>query len=117
VPPVPPPDIQRQRCSIVTPYCFRLYVAGQTARTEAAVRDLRWLCESALPGQYELEIIDVVERPDLAENEGILIAPTVVRLRPLPERWAFGDLSDRDRTASALGVPLMEETGLSGERR
>ncbi|MEQ4204777.1 circadian clock KaiB family protein [Actinopolymorpha sp. B17G11] len=101
----------------MTPYSFRLYVAGQTERTEAAVRDLRWLCESALPGRYELEIIDVVERPDLAESEGILIAPTVVRLMPLPQRWAFGDLSDRHRTAAALGFPVMEEAGSGGDRR
>jgi circadian clock protein KaiB len=89
----------------MSPYSFRLYVAGQTERTEAAVRDLRKLCESQLHGQYELEVIDVVERPDLAEAEGILIAPTVVRLQPSPPRWAFGDLSDPDRTAAALGLP------------
>ncbi len=90
----------------MSPYSFKLYVAGQTERTEAAVRDLHRLCESQLHGRYELEVIDVVERPDLAEAEGILIAPTVVRCEPPPPRWAFGDLSNRDRTAAALGLPL-----------
>ena len=114
------PDFERpQRFSVVTSnsYSFRLYVAGQTERTEAAVRDLRTLCESELQGRYDLEIIDVIERPDLAESEGILVAPTVVRLEPQPERWAFGDLSDRRRTAAALGLPDLERTGLSGDRR
>jgi circadian clock protein KaiB len=101
----------------VTAYVFRLYVAGPTERTEAAVRDLHQLCESTLPGHYEIEIIDVVERPDLAEREGILIAPTVVRLAPPPSRWAFGDLSDRERTAVALGLPVMEGSGKGGEGR
>jgi circadian clock protein KaiB len=87
------------------PYRFRLYVAGKTELTRTVLAGLRSLCESRLQGGYELDVIDVLERPDLAEVEGILIAPTVVRLSPLPQHRVYGDLSDRDRAVSALGLP------------
>ncbi len=86
-------------------YRFRVYVAGQTQRTQAALANLRWVCEDRLAGDFELEIIDVVERPDLAETDGILIAPTVLRLAPWPPRRVYGDLSDHDRMVAALGLP------------
>jgi circadian clock protein KaiB len=86
-------------------YSFRLYVAGQTERSQAAVANLRSLCESMVPGRYELEVVDAAERPDVASEERILATPTVVRLAPLPQRRVIGDLSDHSRTAAALGLP------------
>ena len=86
-------------------YSFRLYVAGQTARSQAAEANLRALCESRLPGGYELEVVDATEQPGLAEQERILATPTVVRLAPLPKRRVIGDLSDHQRAAYALGLP------------
>ena len=68
--------------------------------------NLRALCESRLPGSYELEVIDTAERPGLAEEQRILATPTVVRLAPLPQRRVIGDLSDHHRAAYALGLPL-----------
>lgn len=94
----------------MTEYSFRLYVAGQTERSEAAVANLRLLCESTVPGRYELEVVDAAERPDAAAEERILATPTVVRLAPLPQRRVIGDLSDHGRTAAALGLP---DTGAS----
>jgi circadian clock protein KaiB len=85
-------------------FSFRLYVAGQTDRSQAAVANLRFLCESRLSIQYEVEIIDAAERPDLAEEGQILATPTVVRLAPLPQLRVIGDLSDHDRAAAALGL-------------
>jgi circadian clock protein KaiB len=85
---------------------FRLYVTGHSERSQMAEANLRTICENHLRGRYELEVIDALERPDLAETERILATPTVIRLLPLPERRVIGDLSHRDRTASALGIAV-----------
>ncbi|MER5391760.1 circadian clock KaiB family protein [Saccharopolyspora sp. NPDC002686] len=90
-------------------------MAGQTERSQAAVANLRLLCESMVPGRYELEVIDAAERPDVAAEERILATPTVVRLAPLPQRRVIGDLSDHSRAAAALGLP--EADALPSERR
>ncbi len=86
-------------------YSFRLYVAGQTERSQAAEANLRALCESRVSGGYELEVVDATEQPGLAEEQRILATPTVVRLAPLPQRRVIGDLSDHQRAAYALGLP------------
>jgi len=86
-------------------YSFRLYIGGQTVRSEAAVVNLRHLCEAHLPGRYEIEVIDTVERPDLAEEARILATPTVVRVGPRPQLRVIGDLSDHGRAAAVLGLP------------
>jgi circadian clock protein KaiB len=86
-------------------YSFRLYVAGETQRSHAAVVNLQSLCDYRLSGRYELEVIDVTELPARAEEDHILATPTVLRLAPLPQRRVTGDLSDLTRTAAALGLP------------
>jgi circadian clock protein KaiB len=88
----------------VTDYSFRLYVAGRTARSKAAVSNLRFLCECHLASRYEIEVIDAIERPDLAEEARILATPTVVRLEPAPQLRVIGDLSDHGRAADILGL-------------
>ncbi len=100
-------------------YSFRLYVAGQTERSQAAEVNLRALCEARVPGGYELEVIDAAEQPAQAEQERILATPTVVRLAPLPQRRVIGDLSDERRAASALGLPEVAQPrgeGMSDDR-
>ena len=96
-------------------FSFRLYVAGHTGRSQAALANLRFLCESRLSSRYEVEIIDATERPDLAEEGRILATPTVVRIAPLPQRRVIGDLSEHDRAADALG--LSDPGELPSERR
>lgn len=91
--------------SRVTVYSFRLFVVGQTERSREAVANLRFVCESRVPGRYEIEVVDAAERPDLAGEERILATPTVVRLAPLPQQRVIGDLSDHGRTTAALGLP------------
>ncbi|MGH3309644.1 MAG: circadian clock KaiB family protein [Streptomyces sp.] len=86
-------------------YAFRLYVAGQSERSSAAEANLRALAGARLPGGYELEVVDVVAQPGLAEEQRILATPTVVRLMPLPQLRVIGDLSDPPRVANALGLP------------
>jgi circadian clock protein KaiB len=97
-------------------FSFRLYVAGQTERSRAAVLNLRHLCESHLSGRYVVEVIDATERPDLAEEGRILATPTVVRLAPLPQRRVIGDLSDHVRAAAVLGLSDPDDE-LPSERR
>jgi circadian clock protein KaiB len=85
-------------------YVLRLYVTGQTPRTERAIANLRHICEHELAGSYEIEIIDVLERPQLAEDEKILATPTLVRLLPPPLRRVIGDLSESSKVL--LGLDL-----------
>ncbi|MFI8993871.1 circadian clock KaiB family protein [Streptomyces sp. NPDC053542] len=89
----------------MTTYSFRLFIAGQTVRSQEAVANLRLLCDSRLRHQYDLQIVDAIQRPELAEEGRILATPTVIRLSPSPQRRVIGDLSDHHRTALALGLP------------
>jgi circadian clock protein KaiB len=81
---------------------LRLYVAGQTPRSLAALYNLKRLCEEYLPGRYRLEVIDLVENPKLARDDQILAIPTLVRKLPDPIRKIIGDLSDTERTLVGL---------------
>ncbi|MFO1128640.1 MAG: circadian clock protein KaiB [Rhodospirillales bacterium] len=87
-------------------YVLKLYIAGRTTRTEQAIAGLRDICNHELGGAYELAVIDVLERPQLAENERILATPTLVRELPLPLRRVVGDLSDRDRVLVGLDLAI-----------
>lgn len=85
-------------------YLLKLYVTGSTPRAEQAIGNLRRICEEELRGEYELEIIDVLENPQLAEDEKILATPTLIKSLPLPLRRVIGDLSDRDKVLLGLDV-------------
>jgi circadian clock protein KaiB len=89
----------------VADYSFKVYITGETARSSAAVANLRALCEARVAGLYELEVVDVLERPDLAEDDRIIATPAVIRLAPLPRRRVIGDLSDPSLAATALDFP------------
>lgn len=78
---------------------LRLYVAGQTSRSIAALANLKRICEANLQGRYRIEVIDLLEHPQLARGDQILAVPTLVRKLPEPIRKLVGDLSD---TESAL---------------
>lgn len=90
-------------------FAFRLYVAGPSRRAEAAVSNLRFLCESRVPGCYEIEVVDALERPERAEDDRILATPTVLRLEPSPQLRMIGDLSDHGHAAAVLGLPERDE--------
>lgn len=83
---------------------LRLYVAGQTARSLAAMRNLKKLCEEHLPGRYQIEVIDLIANPRLAKDHQIIAIPTLVRQLPDPVRKIIGDLSDTERTLVGLDV-------------
>lgn len=85
-------------------YVLRLYVAGATPRSQQAIANLARLCSEELEGRYTLEVIDVFQRPQLAVDEQIIAAPTLVRLLPEPVARVVGDLSDR--TSVLVGLDL-----------
>lgn len=83
-----------------------LYVAGRTPRAERALANLQRIVEHELHMPFELDIIDVLERPDLAEDALILATPTLVKESPLPGRRLIGDLSDTHRVMAGLHLPM-----------
>lgn len=85
-------------------YDLRLYVAGQTARSLAAVANLRKICKEHLAGRYRIKVIDLLEHPQLARGDQILALPTLVRRLPEPIRKLVGDLSDTDRALVGLDL-------------
>jgi circadian clock protein KaiB len=86
-------------------YALTLFVTGQSVRSERAVANLRRICQR-LGDRCELTIVDVLERPELAERDKVLATPTVVRTRPLPRRRIIGDLSDEGKVVLELDLPL-----------
>jgi circadian clock protein KaiB len=83
---------------------LRLYVAGQTPKSLAALSNLKRICEEHLDGEYELEVIDLMKNPQLAQGDQILAIPTLVRSLPTPIRKIIGDLSNVDRVLVGLDV-------------
>lgn len=83
---------------------FRLYIAGQTPRSVAAVDNLEDLCRRYLPGKYGIDVIDLVQHPELARVDQIVAIPTLVRKRPGPVRRVIGDLSDTERVLGCLQI-------------
>lgn len=88
-------------------YRLRLIVAGSTERSRRTIANLQHLCEEHLSGQVDLEIIDIYQQPELAQQYQVIAAPTLVKLLPLPVRRIIGDLSREDRVLRGLEiVPL-----------
>jgi len=85
-------------------YNLRLYVAGQTPKSLAAISNLKKICEEHLAGMYTIEVIDLLERPQLAAGDQILAVPTLVRRLPPPIKRIIGDLSDSDRVLVGLDI-------------
>jgi circadian clock protein KaiB len=83
---------------------LRLYIAGQTARSITALANLKRICEEHLEGRYRIEVIDLLERPQLARGDQILALPTLVRKLPKPIRKLIGDLSDTERALVGLDL-------------
>ncbi len=92
---------------------LKLYVTGKTPRSERAIANLRRICQEDLQDQYELSIIDVLERPQLAEEEKILATPTLTKELPPPLRKIIGDLSDIEKVL--LGLDLQSRTDEGGD--
>lgn len=85
-------------------FLLKLYVTGQTPKSERAITNIQHICEEELKGQYELIVIDVLERPQLAEDEKIMATPTLIKVLPPPLRRVIGDLSDTDKVLLGLDI-------------
>jgi circadian clock protein KaiB len=85
-------------------YVLRLYVAGFTPRSQAAIREVTAICEEHLAGRYELEVIDVCQHPTLAKGEQIIAAPTLIKKVPAPLRRFIGSMADREKILVGLDL-------------
>jgi circadian clock protein KaiB len=97
-----PPILEAEFCRL------QLYVAGQSPKSLAALSNLRRLCEECMPGRYEIDVVDLIEHPELAAGHEIVAIPTVVRRIPKPTRRMIGDLSEPERVIVGLQMPSKE---------
>jgi circadian clock protein KaiB len=89
-------------------WALRLYTAGQTPKSLAAIKNLKKVCEEHLAGRYEIEVIDLLKNPRLAKDDQIVAIPTLVRKLPDPVRKIIGDLSDTER--ALVGLQLRQQS-------
>ncbi|MGD1912936.1 MAG: circadian clock KaiB family protein [Rivularia sp. (in: cyanobacteria)] len=85
-------------------YILKLYVTGDTPRTDRAISNLNKLCQGNLPNHYQIIVVDVLKQPDVAEKEKIIVTPTLVKELPLPQVRIIGDLSDIKTVLMGLGI-------------
>ena len=86
---------------------LKLYIAGKTVKSQTALRNLKKYCEEHLKGKYKLEVIDLLQKPQLAEGDQIFAVPTLVKKVPEPIRKIIGDLSNEEKVLVGLNiVPL-----------
>jgi circadian clock protein KaiB len=95
-------------------WILRLYVAGPTARSAAALQNLERICEEHLAGRYRIELIDLLEQPQLARGDQIVAVPTLVRRLPPPMKKIIGDLSNQERVL--VGLDLRPRRARDGAR-
>lgn len=92
-------------------FSFELFVSGRSIRSRRAIANLRSLCETLLANDCAVDIIDVLQQPELAEQRRILTTPTLIKGRPLPLRRVTGDLSDPQLVLDALAIePIHPES-------
>lgn len=106
-------DIEAGAQSRQPEWVLRLYVAGQTPKSVRAFANLRAICEEHLEGRYKIEVIDLIESPQLAKGHQIIALPTLVRELPPPVKKIVGDLSDTERVL--VGLDLVSIAGGPGQ--
>ncbi len=89
----------------MTFYHFKLFIAGDSPRSRQALADFQAICESTIPGCYDIRIIDVLDHPELAAESDVLATPTAIKERPGEITRVVGDLSNPDLVLSGLGIP------------
>jgi len=87
------------------PYVLQLFVAGASLHSTRAISNLKQVCETYLPGQYSLEIIDIYQQKSRAEDDQLIALPLLIKRLPLPERRLVGDMSDTKKVLAGLGLP------------
>lgn len=83
-------------------YVFRLYVAGNTTRSSQAITNVRRICEQYLPGQYELDVVDVYQQPEVTKSAEVIALPTLIKELPFPPKRFVGDMSNTERIVVGL---------------
>ena len=83
---------------------FRLYISGQTPNSERAVANLRRICDEHFDGDCDLDVIDVLQRPEVAEEQRIFATPTLVKESPVPSRRVIGDLTEISKVLAGLDL-------------
>jgi circadian clock protein KaiB len=91
-----------------TRYILRLYVTGMTPRSQRAIENIKEICETHLAGRYDLEVVDVYQQPERAQEAQVVAAPTLIKQLPLPLRKLIGDMSDKERVLIGLGIRKKE---------
>jgi circadian clock protein KaiB len=102
------PTTARKKSREKAEWQLRLYVAGQTTKSIAALAHLKQICEMHLAGRYEIEVIDLIKNPKLAANDQILAVPTLVRKLPPPLKKIIGDLSNEERVLVGLDIKPLD---------
>jgi len=93
----------------MTKFALKLYITGQTTKSKRAIANLQQICDEELSGQYTMVVIDILEQPQLAENEKILATPTLIREVPQPLRRIIGDLSNTEKVLMGLDIETINE--------
>ncbi len=94
-------------------YRLKLYISGNSSRSRLAIANLQEFCARELHDRSEITIVDILESPEIAEREKILITPTLIKEFPPPQERVIGDLSNTDIVSFALGLrsrPLKQKT-------
>lgn len=117
---MPSPGIRRPTTipegRLTNKFLLKLYVAGSSPRATLAIENLKRICESDLSGRYELQIIDVLANPELAEQDKILATPTLIKQLPPPLRRVIGDLSDSEKVLLGLELRQLPPAGAGQDK-
>ena len=100
----PAPPEAKPRKAAPGRYILRLYVAGLMPKSTLAIANIKNICEEHLQGQYELEVIDLYQQPQLAQRDQIVAIPALIKKLPLPLRRIIGDMSDTERVLVGLDL-------------
>lgn len=100
----PAPPILNQSKSESSRFVLRLYIAGQSPKSVAAIMNSKRICEENLPGRYVLDVIDLYQQPQLAQEEQIIALPALIRKHPPPIRRIIGDMSNAERVIQGLDL-------------
>ncbi len=95
---------------------LELYVVGHSSNSRAALSNLRRICDEKLKGRYDLQVVDVLEQPELAEAANVIATPALVKRAPLPVRMIVGDLTQTERVLHGLDLDADDAEGGSSER-
>jgi len=96
---------ERERAPTLERLHLTLFVSGASATSARAVVRLRDLCDRHWPSDYDLEIVDIYQQPEVVFARGVLAVPTLIKELPLPVRVLIGDFTDESRLLTALGLP------------